>query len=146
MWKIIVGVVALIIVVAVGAWLIFGNGKGIGTGSGDGKGDGNTKVVNDQTESSNEENDIIEDEEKEITEEENEYAEDLFDGAIIKVNVVGNDYFYDNERKEVDDIVSLVETIDGDVVVEIFDDNASLRAYNGLIERLEEEHISYVEK
>ena len=149
----IIGIIAVVLVVAVVAVvLLFGKGGGTGGGAGEGEGDGNTKVVTNQTSSSNEENDTVvpveekEEEEKEETEEQNKGATDTFEGAVIKISVVESEYFYDNERITLDDFMIILHGIESDLVVEVKDDNASLRAYNELIERLEEEKIRYVEE
>ena len=50
------------------------------------------------------------------------------------------------ERITLDDFISKVKEIEGDLVVEVKDDKASLKAYNSLIDRLEELKASIIEK
>ena len=83
---------------------------------------------------------------EEQTEVEQDGVENDSEDTIIKVSVVGNEYFYENERVSLDDFISKLEKLEGEVVVEVKDDKASLRAYNNLIEKLEELKISFTEK
>ncbi len=149
----IIGIIAVIVViVVVGAVLLFGKGGGIGGGAGEGEGDGNTKIETNIDTSGDEENDTVtveekkEEEVKEETEEQNNGATDTVEGAILNISVVENEYFYDNERITLDDFMIIVDGIESELVVEVKDDNASLRAYEDLIEKLEEGKIKYVEK
>ena len=125
-------------VIAVVAML--GIGLGFGKGSGDGSGDGKTNTSQE----------AINTEEHNTVEEQTEVAQDDVENdsedTIIKVSVVGNEYFYENERVSLDDFISKLEKLEGEVVVEVKDDKASLRAYNNLIEKLEELKISFTEK
>jgi len=146
----IIGIVIAIVVVAIIAVVVYaiwhGIGAGKGNGAGDGEGDGNTKIVTNQESAADEENDTIIEEEDVETQEENENANDTLEGAVVKISVFGNEYLHESERITLDDFIIMIKSIDGDVVVQIKDDNASLKAYNALIDRLEEENISYVEK
>ena len=126
-------VIVVIVVIAIAAML--GLGLGFGNGSGAGKEDGKTNTV--QEESKTEES-------EKSTETETE--EDGNNGVVIKVSVVGNEYFYENERIALDDFISKVKDMEGDFVIEVKDDNASLRAYNNIIESLEELKVSITEK
>lgn len=137
-------IIVLIIAVIITIAIFLGKGLGRGKGNGDGEGDGNTKVNTNQEEASQEENDTIVDEE--ITREENNSAIDSFAGAIIKVTVYGNEYLHDSERITLNDLLVLIDSTESDIVVEIYDDNASLKAYNSLIEKLKEHRIKYVEE
>ena len=49
-------------------------------------------------------------------------------------------------KKTLDDFLAEMKEFDEDVIVEITDDNASLKAYNKLINALEEIAITYTEK
>lgn len=73
-------------------------------------------------------------------------AEDYNKGTVLKVSIVGNEYFYENERISFDDFISKVKEIEGDLVVEVKDAKASLKAYNNLIDRLEDLKVSITEK
>lgn len=136
--KKILAIIVVIVVIAVVAML--GIGLGFGKGSGDGSGDGKTTTSQE----------AINTEEHNTVEEQTEVAQDDVENdsedTIIKVSVVGNEYFYENERVSLDDFISKLEKLEGEVVVEVKDDKASLRAYDNLIEKLEELKISFTEK
>ena len=125
-------VIVVIVIIAIAAML--GLGLGFGNGSGDGKGDGKPNTVQEDSKI---------DESEKPTE---KNAEEDNKGVIIKVSVVGNEYFYENERITLDDFISKVKEIEGELVVEVKDDKASLKAYNSLIDRLEELKASIIEK
>ena len=125
-------VIVVIVIIAIAVML--GLGLGFGNGSGDGKGDGKPNTVQEDSKI---------DESEKPTE---KNAEEDNKGVIIKVSVVGNEYFYENERITLDDFISKVKEIEGDLVVEVKDDKASLKAYNSLIDRLEELKVSIIEK
>ena len=125
-------VIVVIVIIAIAVML--GLGLGFGNGSGDGKGDGKPNTVQEDSKI---------DESEKPTE---KNAEEDNEGVIIKVSVVGNEYFYENERITLDDFISKVKEIEGDLVVEVKDDKASLKAYNSLIDRLEELKASIIEK
>ena len=136
--KKILAIIVVIVVIAVVAML--GIGLGFGKGSGDGSGDGKTNTS--QEAINTEEHNTVE----EQTEVEQDGVENDSEDTIIKVSVVGNEYFYENERVSLDDFISKLEKLEGEVVVEVKDDKASLRAYNNLIEKLEELKISFTAK
>ncbi len=73
-------------------------------------------------------------------------TESAFNGTIVHVTVMGNEYFYDNQRITLTELLDELETIQERLVVEIIDDNASLNAYDGLIEALEDAAYDYTEK
>lgn len=124
--------IAIIIVIVIFALL--GNGLGFGFGKGDGSGEGtrdnNTSTVYDAT---------VDNETKPTT-------EDVDKAATIAVTVFENDYIYQNKKTSLDDFIKELKAIDYAFVVEVTDDNASLKAYSNLIAALEEESIDYTEK
>lgn len=130
------------------AILYFGPGLGLGGGAGDGQGDGNTKVQASDEQAPLKENDTVQEVKPELmeTEEQNDSATDTFEGTILSINVVGNDYFYNNERILLESFIAKIQEIQGKLVVEVKDDNGSLRAYNKLLDELEGKHVDYVEK
>lgn len=65
---------------------------------------------------------------------------------VIQVSVVKNEYFYENERVELDDLMEKITTLDEKPVVQITDDDASLKAYNKLLDKLDGMDIPYVEE
>ena len=128
--KKILSLLVIIIIIVIMSLFKFG----FGFGSGNGSGDKNTNTVqNKSTVKTNEEVSKT-------------TSEDSNKGAVMKVSVVGNDYFYNNERISLDDFVSKVKETSGDVSVEVKDDGASLRAYNDIINRLKDLHISITEE
>ena len=86
--KKILAIIVVIVVIAVVAML--GIGLGFGKGSGDGSGDGKTNTS--QEAINTEEHNMVE----EQTEVEQDDAGNDSEGTIIKVSVVGNEYFYEN--------------------------------------------------
>lgn len=137
-------VIAVLVILLIG-YFLFGRGGGTGNGNGDGKGEGNTSVENPKEKEENPKNDTLK---KKNDERKNadDYYSDEFKGAIEEITVSESDYYYKNERISLDDFISALYKIDGELVVEITDDNASLNAYDSLVKRLKEEHIDYVEK
>ena len=142
LFSVLLFIVFVAVIAGVFYLIMHGLGKGIGNGAGDNEGDGNTTISTTQESAAFEENDKII--EKDLEGEENSL--DNFEGAVIQINVVENEYFYENERITLNDFVNKTKQIDGDFVVEVKDDNASLNAYNDLIDRLEKEAVRYVEK
>lgn len=135
--KKILTIIVVIIVVAVLLLL----GAGLGFGKGNGKGDGGAKVENSQTKADNEENKTID-----VHDASDKASEGKEISIAVKVSVVGNEYFYDNERLSLDELIAEIQKMDDSIVVEIKDDNASLKAYNAMIDALEENSINYIEK
>lgn len=132
------------LVVAVVVLICFGIGGGFGGGAGS----GNSKVmVSDENSTAKE---VVEEvtSTSEPIEETSEVqdGEDVFDGAVLAINVVENDYFYNNERISLEDFMAIAKDAEGKLVVEVKDDNASLKAYNNLLDGLDAVNIEYVEK
>lgn len=129
--------------------LFQGTGFGFGTGTGFGDGDKNSIAVMNQenVEVEDSETDVekeeIQTEQKENVEEQNQNEEEQ--KTIVAITVVENDYFYNNERIALDDFIAVVQGMGENVVVEIKDDNASLRAYQSLLDKLEEVEFAYIE-
>lgn len=143
-------ILIVLLVVTVIALIFFGIGGGFGGGAGSGEGDGNSKVEANENNSSVTkaiEEDVIPTTEptEEPSEEQKDGAE-IFEGAVLAINVVGNDYFYNNERITLGEFLVIAKEIEGELVVEVKDDNASLNAYNNLLDELDAVNIDYVEK
>ena len=98
-----------------------GDGDGGGNGSGSGEGMENTTAGEVST-------------------------DDNFNGVVYAITVVESDYFYNNDRIDLDGIENMLKATTGEYVVEIKEDKASLKAYNKLVERLEELGAKYIEK
>lgn len=137
--------VLIVVAVFIVAFMLgYGIGLGVGNGMGDGTGDGNTAV-----ESSAEVVEEQEEEEEEVEAENEEKTTEV--GAettrIIEVTIVGSDYFYENERIIFDDLIAVIAEAEaeGELVVKIVDDNASLNAYDALINKLEDMYVDYTE-
>lgn len=135
--------VLIVVAVFIVAFMLgYGIGLGVGNGMGDGTGDGNTAV-----ESSAE---VVEEQEEEEVEAENEEKTTEVGAEttrIIEVTIVGSDYFYENERIIFDDLIAVIAEAEaeGELVVKIVDDNASLNAYDALINKLEDMYVDYTE-
>jgi len=123
---------ALVVIGLVGLWLLFGSGGGEGGGKGDSEGAGNSSKPTTQEE-------VVDKDDK-------EQGEDAFDGAILKITVMENEYFYENERITVDEFGDIIKDIDGELIVHIKDDNASKNAYDKLLDKLDSMYVDYVEE
>ena len=74
-----------------------------------------------------------------------------YEMTLLGKKTVFSPYFFSfsadhNERIALDDFISKVKDMEGDFVVEVKDDKASLKAYNNIIESLEELKVSITEK
>ncbi len=146
---------ALVAAVAVIAFLL-GRGMGLGIGAGSGSGGGIPAAGSVAEESSGQEEPAPGEEEPAAEEEADDAADTSGDSrseaeetpqtVILSISVVENEYFCDNERIALDDLIARIRATEGTPVVEISDDNASLDAYNELTGRLERERIRYYEK
>lgn len=125
----------IIVLVIIAGALTIGNclgwGKGNGNGSGDGTGNGNG--TGQETVAAGE--DVSGSE-----------TEDKYNGAVYAITVAENDYFYDNNRMALEDIEKMLKESEGEKIVEIKEDKASIKAYNKLVELLEGLKVDYVEK
>lgn len=133
--------IVIVLLIMFGVGLGFGKGSGEGDGEGDrGKGDRNmlAEEVQDEAETKQEDTSV-----KDVI---LQKLEDNKENIVYKVNVVGNEYFYDNERIELSDLLLKLDDVSDEASVEVKDDNASLKAYNALINALEDKHITYTEK
>lgn len=128
--------------------ICYGIGGGFGGGAGAGEGFGNSKIkVSDESSTVTEVVEEVTPTTEPIEESlEMQEGEDVFEGAVLAINVVGNDYFYNNERITLEDFMVIAKEIEGKLVVEVKDDNASLKAYNNLLDELDAVNIDYVEK
>ncbi len=133
----IIGIVVILIIIIV-LLAIFGPGLGLGTGTGEGSDDGGSRIkISTEAKMDTAVEDIsVNDDENKETEEKD---------IVVQINVVEREYLCDNERIGLDQFVEKVKQIEGNVIVEIKDDNAALKTYNELIEKLEEEKIRYTE-
>lgn len=105
-------------------------GGGIGFGAGNGARVGNS------------------DEGSRIEENQDDYNEDngFSEEIILAVTVSGNDYFYENEKILLEDLLEKVKDIESEVLVEVKDEDASFNAYQNLLDKLDELNVNYREK
>ena len=116
--------------------LMLGSCAGLGPGneSGDGDDSGTNKgsTAGETIEANNEEATVT--------------TETRQNKLAIAISVVENEYFYKNQKTEIEEFIALVSALEEDFVVEVTDDNASKKAYSRLIDALEENLIEYLEK
>jgi len=134
----------LIICAVVIVLFLVGKGLGFGNGFGDGEGDGNSTSES-QTESTEQEEveDVEEVEEESVAEKTTENGDEAV--LILEVTIMGNDYFYENERIALDALMTEIESTEGQYIVKILDDNASLNAYENLVDELDAIYAEYIE-
>ena len=119
------------IVIIVLIFLMFmGLGFGAGTGIGDGDGEGDTKEIK-TAEAAVIENSVD--------------AEEKIEN-YLKVTVSESDYFFDNEKLQLDELIGKLAENEEAAVVEITDDHATKNAYDDLLDELKKNNIEYVEK
>lgn len=128
-------IIILLVAAVIIALLYFGFGMGFGSGTGT----GNSKEVSTQ-----EQTDDIEEEETVIESETSEDSE--IESTILSVTISGNDYYYKNNRIELEELIKVASQIEGRKVVKIKEDKASLKAYNELVEALEAARLIYEEE
>lgn len=68
----------------------------------------------------------------------------IIEKTNFKISVYKNEYLYESERISIDDFIDKLKSAKGDVSVQVVDDNASLKAYKTLTDRLKKENISYI--
>lgn len=134
--KKLLAILACIIIIAIILFMLFGKfgfGKGSGSGEGERGASASQKVdeVDDATDKKDQRDGKTDSEKDTI--------------IVIEVSVVKRDYFYENRRVELDDLMEIINAIEGIVVVEVTDDNAALKPYNKLLDSLNELDIQYTE-
>jgi hypothetical protein len=137
--------ILVVLILAAAAWIMLGRGSGFGIGSGSGFGKKSANNLTAVSAVESVESDIAETNKAESDEQEDKDIPDDRDLNIIEVSVVENEYFYENRRTEIDELLESLNKIDMDIVVKITDDSATLKAYNKLLEKLEEALIPYME-
>lgn len=75
----------------------------------------------------------------------------LNDGETVKVKTVAilvskDEYFYENAPITLEEIASMLEDVEGELVVEITDNNATHKAYDKLVDKLTELEVTFVEQ
>ena len=128
--------IGIVLAIAIIAAILFIFGGKFGFGLGNRNGNGAVESV--------EQDNNIDSEQAGVTESADS-KEDNIDNTV-KVSVAGNDYFYDNEKIELDTLIQKISEIEGHYVVEVKDEQASKNAYEALINALEDNGIAYTEK
>ena len=119
---IIIAIVAVVAVVIVG---IATGGFGLGGGKGDGEGEGNVSEAG--------------------SEQATEVSEPVVEEVdFLNVTVSENEYLYQNSRLSLEELMEKLAADAVNTKVKITDENASKRAYNNLIDALEEKNIGYI--
>ncbi len=122
----IVLIVAGVVVVAVAVAVIFGGGGlGFGGGTGDGEGDGNISKA-----------EVIDSA---------EVIPEIEEIKYVEITVSGKDYWYNNTKYTLDDLVDELKKQETDLPAKITDNNSSLNAYSGLKEMLRDNNIRFIE-
>lgn len=122
-----VPVVAIIVLVVVAVVAVVGfltDGFGFGGGKGDGEGEGNVSEASNDTDVS-------------------EPVVEKLD--FLNVTVSENEYLYQNSRLQLDELMDKLVVDAADTEVKVTDENASKRAYEKLLNALEEKNIRYIE-
>lgn len=125
-------------IMAILAFLFGKCGFGFGFGNGNGNSDENSKV---QSIVENVEPVSQEVPQNLLTDSENK-GDISSKNNIEQINIVGNDYFYNNQRISLEEIAAVLANKTG-VMVEIKDDNASLDDFEALVNRLKADGVSY---
>lgn len=128
------GLLFILVIAIIVLKLFSGLGFGFGNGFGFGEGDSgietkaNNSIIKENIDSEEEKSDI-----------------DISEIRYVQISVVEQDYYYENERISLDELINKIMNLEGKIIVEIKDDKASLNAYNSLIEKLDNEKISYID-
>lgn len=140
--KKLLGVIVIVVAIAAGilfscSGIGFGSGLGLGVRSNNGDGDNRSGInTNAEQEEAAETNGTVE---SATDEQENKEI-------IIKVSVVENDYFYENEKIDLNSLLQVIKKTEGNYVVEVKDEQASKNAYEALINALSDNGIVYAER
>ena len=144
-------VLGAMIVMLFGAGSCFGGGFGLGPGGGAGDGgNGSGAAEEHQIDTPTGEmiQDLVETTEAAVTEDvtvEETLPEETEGKAVVSVSIVENDYFFQNERITLPDLIEKLKEEGTDVIVSIEEDDASLKAYKDLVNQLKEAGFSFIE-
>lgn len=120
-------IIFLLIVAVIGVIVYFALNGGFGSGEGNGSKSNQEQSEDNNTKSGQD--------------------KDANNGAnVLKISVSGNEYVYENERVSLDDFMAEVSKAGETVSVEVKNDNASLNAYNDLLNKLKDANISFSEQ
>lgn len=78
----------------------------------------------------------------------NKYSSGSVEMEVTTIQILVNkdEYFYENTPIELTEFISMIETIEGEIIVEITDNNATYKAYSKLTDELQEREIVYTEQ
>ncbi len=133
---IIVAIILIIILV-----LLFGKGLGLGNGFGNGSsgsenaGNNEENAVSAYASTSEEKDDLNDSDENNGN-----------NAVIVRVTVFEKEYIYENSSISLVTLMDELVKAEGNIIVEVKDDNATLNAYNKLIEELRNAGIDYKEE
>lgn len=131
-------IVAVSGVAAAAALLLFmGPGMGLGFGTGTGSGQGNAGQTPTSTTSQNVTDPTLTAPDSTVTTDPVK--------VIVAVSVVESEYFYQNQKYTLDELVGVLSGMEEGYIVQITDSNASLNAYNNLTAKLTQLSIPYTE-
>lgn len=73
------------------------------------------------------------------------------EGETVEVKTIAilvnkDEYFFENAPITLEEIVSMLEGVEGELVVEITDNNATYKAYDNLIDKLTDLEITFFEE
>lgn len=112
-------------VVVIGIIIYAFGGKGFGGGKGDGVGSNSVSSDSSISESSITETETME---------------------YINITVSGSDYIFQNQKMNIDELMSELNSTEEKFPVKITDDGASIKAYDALVEALKDNDIRYIEQ
>ena len=142
--KKVLGLIVVLIIVAVIIFILvsLGSGLGFGKGSGQGAGDGTSEGNGDYTAST----EFNGTENQETSASVSTTPSQPNSPTVVAISVVEGKYLYQNKTISLDDFLAELSSFEEAFIVEITDDNATLRAYNKLIDLLKENSINFLEK
>ncbi len=114
-----------IAVIVVGIIIYAFGGKGFGGGKGDGEGSESISADSSISESSITETEAME---------------------YINITVSGSDYIFQNQKMNIDELISELNSTEEKFPVKITDDGASIKAYDTIVEALKDNDIRYIEQ
>ena len=142
--KKVLGLIVLLIIIAIVIFILvsLGPGMGFGKGSVQGEGDGTGEGTGDYTAST----EFNGTNNQETTAPIATTPSQPNSPTIVAISVVEGKYLYQNKTISLDDFLAELSSFEEAFIVEITDDNATLRAYNKLIDLLKENSINFLEK
>lgn len=138
MGKLLGMIVVIIAVIIIVLYLLFG---GFGSGSGIGAGTGKA-LVSTKVEISNDKNNKVS-EETTVGRSTETVAETGISEVFVKITIYDNEYFYDNEKTQLDDLMKKIKEKGANVTVEINDEQATKNAVDAFVKELDNSNIKH---